>query len=103
MRHYEYGLQCDVVKLLRDEGCVAFHIANERNGGIADARRMKAAGVVKGAPDLVAWIHHQVWWFELKTPTGKRSIEQECMEDLAKELGVHYKLVRCINDIKELI
>ena len=103
MKYKEWDLQVEIVKLLREAGCVYFHIPNERNGGIADARRMKAGGVVKGAPDIIAWIRHQNWWFELKTPKGKRSVEQECMEDVAKELGVHYKIVRCIEDVQELL
>lgn len=108
MKHAEWDLQVQVVKLLRDAGWVVFHIPNERNGGIADARRMKAGGVVKGAPDLICFgtPHHMkivCFWLELKTPTGKRSIEQECMEDVAKLLGVHYKVVRCIEDVQELL
>lgn len=103
MRHAEWDLQVEVVKLLREAGCVYFHIPNERNGGIVDSRRMKAGGVVKGAPDLLVYEpnkkHH---WLELKTPTGRRSIEQECMEDIAKRLGIDYRLVRSVDDIKDI-
>ena len=103
MKYEEWQLQQDVVKSLRDNDWVVFHIPNERNGGVADARRMKIGGVVKGAPDLIAWVRHQCWWFELKTPKGKRSIEQECMEELAERLGIGYRVVRSIDDIKDLI
>ena len=104
MKHAEWDLQVQVVKLLRDAGWVVFHIPNERNSGIADSMRMKAGGVVKGAPDLIAWDNHgYCWWFELKIPKGKRSVEQECMEDVAHNLRVFYAVIRSIDDIKKAI
>lgn len=103
MRHEEWQLQQEVFKTLRDKGWVVFHIPNERNGGVADARRMKAGGVVKGAPDLVGWVGCNCWWFELKTPKGKRSIEQECMEEVAERLGINYRIIRTLEDIEDLV
>lgn len=104
MRYSEWNLQCDVVKLLRDAGWVVFHIPNERNSGIADSIRMKAGGVVKGAPDLVAWDKHgYCWWFELKAPKGKRSVEQECMEDVAHKLHIFYAVIRSTEEVKKAI
>ncbi len=103
MRHEEWQLQQEVFKALRDKGWVVFHIPNERNGGVADARRMKSGGVVKGAPDLVGWDRCNCWWFELKTPKGKRSIEQECMEGVAEKLGINYRIIRTLDDIEDLV
>lgn len=104
MRHQEYALQCEVVKLLRDNGWVVFSIPNERNQGISDSIRMRASGLTKGAPDLIAWNKEsKCYWMELKTPTGRRSIEQECMESVAKKLGIKYILVRSIDNVKKII
>lgn len=104
MKHNEYALQCEVVKLLRDNQWVVFSIPNERNQGISDSVRMRASGLTKGAPDLIGWAKDkQCWWLELKTPTGRRSIEQECMEDLAEKLGIKYILVRSLDDVQKIL
>lgn len=104
MKHDEARLQMDVVAYLRGCGCVVISVPNERNMGIADAKRMQAMGLTKGAPDLLVWdVSAKPYWFELKTPQGKRTIEQECFEQLAKELGIAYKVVRNLKDVEEMI
>lgn len=105
MKHLEYQLQRAVVKKLREHGIVVFSIPNERNMGVSDSVRMRNAGLTKGAPDLICWDSTtQCWWLELKTPTGKRSPEQMCMEYIAIEkLNIKYKVVRTLNDIDELL
>ena len=103
MKHDEFVLQHLIVTTLRSWGMVVFSIPNERNAGVSDAVRMRATGLTKGAPDLVCWSRNgKCWWMELKTPTGKRSPEQECMEDVAHRIGVEYKVVRSVNDIKDI-
>jgi hypothetical protein len=103
MKHEELELQQTIVKQLRDWGMVVFSIPNERNCGISDAVRMRSAGLTKGAPDLVCWSRNgKCWWLELKTPKGRRSPEQMCMETLAKSLKIGYNVVRSVDDIKEL-
>ena len=83
---------------------IVFAIPNERNQGISDAVRMRASGLTKGAPDLICWnISGKCHWLELKTPKGKRSIEQECMEELAGILNINYLLVRSIDDVKKIL
>ena len=104
MRHEEYRLQTEVVKLLRDAGWVVFSIPNERNQGISDAVRMKASGLTKGAPDLICFDKYGAcWWFELKTKKGKRSAEQECMEDVAHRLHIFYAVIRSTDEVKKAI
>ena len=103
-KHDEYKLQVEVVKYLRAKGWVVFSIPNERNLGVADALRMRASGLTKGAPDLIAWLptghgYGIPYWFELKTDKGRRSPEQECMESIAAELDVNYKVVRKLEDL----
>lgn len=102
-RSDEYKLQVEVVKTLRSRGVLVLSIPNERNAGISDAVRMRASGLTKGAPDLVCWTPRgECWWLELKAPKGVRSQEQKCFEDIAGQLGIGYKLVRSLEDIKDI-
>lgn len=106
IKHKEYELQVQVVEHLRRDGWVVFSIPNERNMGIADAFRMRASGLTKGAPDLVAWLptghgYGIPYWFELKTKEGRRSPEQECMEAVAQELDINYKIIRKLEDLPD--
>lgn len=99
----EYELQVQVVKALRDRGCLVFSVANERNSGVADALRMRASGLTKGAPDLICWTTDgQCWWLELKAPKGVRSQEQKCFEILANQLNIGYILVRSLEDVERI-
>ena len=104
MKHNEAKLQQKVVAYLRSQGCVVISVPNERNLGIADARRMQSMGLTKGAPDLLVWdINGKPYWFELKTKQGKRTLEQHCFEHLASQLNITYRVVRDITDVKDLI
>lgn len=100
MKHDEAELQAEVVAYLRGKGWIVFSIPNERNLGAADALRMRATGLTKGAPDLILYEPNGVChWVELKTPKGKRSLEQECFERIANDLGIQYHLIRCVEDV----
>lgn len=102
-RSDEYKLQVEVVKALRSRGILVFSIPNERNSGVSDAVRMRASGLTKGVPDLMAWdSNRQCWWLELKTPTGVRSPEQKAFEDVARAYHIEYKVVRSLEDIKDI-
>lgn len=98
-------LQEATVRMLRDHGVLVFSVPNERNCGIADALRMRATGLTKGAPDLVCWTANGVcWWLELKAPKGVRTPEQKCFEAIANKLKIKYQLVKKIpEDIKGLL
>lgn len=103
MTHAEARLQREVVHELRSHGWLVLSIPNERALGIADIKRMEAMGMTKGAPDLMAWdLQNNPWWFELKTPRGKRSPEQICFEHTAAELGIGYRVVRSVHDVQDL-
>lgn len=104
MKHDESKLQQEVVDYLRSKWCVVISVPNERNLGIADAKRMRSMGLTKGAPDLLVWdTNGKPYWFELKTQQGKRSLEQHCFEHLASQLNITYRIVRDIKDVKDLI
>lgn len=103
MKHDEADLQVEIVKLLRDNFVPVFAVRNERNEGMADAVRSEKMGRAKGAPDLIAGKDGKCWWLELKTKTGKQSLEQKCFEALAPMFGAKYLIVRSIEDIKEIL
>lgn len=103
MKHDEFVLQHLIVTTLRSRGMVVFSIPNERNAGVSDAARMRATGLTKGAPDLVVLKDNaRCIFLELKTPTGKRSPEQEAFAETIQRLGFEYRLVRSVDDIKDI-
>lgn len=102
-RSDEYKLQVEVVKALRSRGVLVFAVPNERNAGISDAVRMRASGLTKGVPDLMAWdCNRECWWLELKTPTGVRSPEQKAFEEVARVYHIGYKVVRSVKDVEDI-
>lgn len=103
MKHAEADFQIALVQLLRENGVPVFAVRNERNEGMADAMRSERMGRAKGAPDLIAGKNGKSYWLELKTKTGRQSMEQKCFEELAPSFGAKYLVVRSFDDIKELL
>ena len=103
MKHAEADFQIALVQMLRENGIPVFAVRNERNEGMADAMRSERMGRAKGAPDLIAGKDGKSYWLELKTKTGKQSMEQKCFEDLAPSFGAKYIVVRSFDDVKELL
>jgi len=62
-----------------------FHIPNGEYRSISVAKRLKAAGVVAGIPDLYIPRYHL--WIEMKTETGKLSKDQEAMHTYLRRIG----------------
>lgn len=103
MRHLESELQIQIVDYLLANGIFCMHIANERNTGVVELKRLARMGVKKGAPDLIVFVNGRWHWWELKTTTGKQSLEQKCFMGLASKLGVEYHIVRCLQDATNLV
>lgn len=103
MKHAEADFQIALVQMLRENGIPVFAVRNERNEGMADAMRSERMGRAKGAPDLIAGKDGKSYWLELKTKTGKQSMEQKCFEDLAPSFGAKYIVVHSFDDVKELL
>lgn len=103
MKHAEADFQIALVQMLRERGIPVFAVRNERNEGMADAMRSERMGRAKGAPDLIAGKDGKSYWLELKTKTGKQSLEQQCFQDLAPLFGAKYLVVRSFDDVKELL
>ena len=74
------------------------HIPNQSTRG-----RQRWAGLLPGAPDLVAVKRGRVLFLEVKTAKGKVSEKQSEVHDLLRLHGMEVRVVRGIDDIMDLI
>lgn len=103
MKHEEYNLQVQVVETLSKHKIPVFSVPNHLlKNGLAELKREMKAGLRKGAPDLIAGVNGKTYWLELKTDKGRRSLEQEAFAGIADKFGAGYRLVRSIEDIRDL-
>lgn len=104
MKHEEYDLQCQVVAALSAAWIPVFSVPNHllRNG-VAELNREVRAGFRKGAPDLIAGKNGKSYWLELKTPKGRQTLEQQAFAEIAPNFGAEYRVVRSLDDIKDLL
>lgn len=103
MKHDEFDFQCLVVSSLEHAGVPVFSVPNHlMRNGLAELRREMKAGFRKGAPDLIAGKNGKSYWLELKTPVGKQSAEQVAFSSVARLFGAEYRVVRTLDDIKDL-
>lgn len=103
MKHDEFDFQCLVVSSLERAGVPVFSVPNHlMRNGLAELRRETKAGFRKGAPDLIAGKDGKSYWLELKTPTGKQSAEQVAFSSVAHLFGAEYRVVRTLDDVKDL-
>lgn len=104
MKHDEHIFQCKVVEHLTKLGIPCFSVPNHLlHSGLAEAKREIAGGLRKGAPDLIAGINGKTYWLELKTDTGRQSIEQMAFQQLAPVFGATYIVVRKLEDLNDII
>ena len=79
-----------------------FHIDNNssdrRTGNLK-----KAQGVVRGVSDFIIVINGLVIFIEMKTEIGSQSTHQVVFERMITERGHIYKLVRSVQEFKDLI
>jgi hypothetical protein len=62
---------------------------------------LKGTGLLKGASDLIMVVEKNVFWIEMKTPTGRQSPEQKAFELSVKNLGFDYLLFRSLEEFQE--
>lgn len=52
-----------------------------------------------GLPDILVWVHGgPMMCWELKSPTGEQSKEQEAFEAEVQSMGHEYHVVKCLED-----
>ncbi|WP_373077246.1 VRR-NUC domain-containing protein [Fusobacterium varium] len=65
--------------------------------------RALAKGTKKGFPDILVLKDSRCIGLEVKTSKGKQSKEQEEMENLMKEHGADYYVVRSLEEVQQII
>jgi Holliday junction resolvase len=94
----ESELQRALVQVLSSAGWLVMHIPNQSTRG-----RQRWAGLLPGAPDLVAVKRGRVVFLEVKTQRGKVSEKQSEVHDLLRLHGMEVRVVRNVDDIADLI
>ena len=95
----------DYLQLLEKQGKLFLHRVN--NMGVYDpkrkAYRVFPKGAKKGFPDIIIIKNGLFIGLEVKTSKGKQSKEQEEMENLMKEHGADYYVVRSLEEVQQII
>ena len=66
-------------------------------------RHHQSLGSHRGLSDLTAIKCGRTVWIEMKTPKGKLSAHQETFRDAVEAAGGEYRVVRCLEDIADLL
>lgn len=98
MKHEEHALQCVIVRYLLLNNVYCFAIPN---GGRRDARegaRLKKEGVLAGVTDIGIVLYDEVFFIEIKTPTGRQSKSQKDFQENVERLNHQYQIWRSLDD-----
>jgi len=76
------------------------------NGGFRNPReaaQLKATGTVKGVADLIYFAPDgKTYAFEIKTATGRQTLEQQIWEQKIKNAGVKYFICRNLTEFQNI-
>ena len=110
MRRLEHLHQCATVKWFKwaypDMDGLLYAIPNGGKRGIAEAKRLKAEGVVAGMPDLhLAYptAQHPGLYIEMKTSIGTVSPRQKVIMSKLTEVGYRTQVCRSFDEAKAVI
>jgi len=103
----EARIQQEIVFWFRNEFCLTHHnprccifsIPNEAEGKSAMMYK-KSIGLLAGASDLIILMPNRCIFVEVKTDSGKQSEKQLDFENIVKNLGFDYLLVRSLETLK---
>lgn len=83
---------------------LAFHVPNERQGGIGAVMHFRAMGVLAGVADWLIFPRNgRKIAIELKDATGPQREAQERFENEWKATGGEYYLVRTLEDFQRTV
>lgn len=107
----EDQIQAEIYKWFHNKYCTklnnpSFCIFAVPNGGLRtkhEAMKLKATGTVAGVSDLIVLKPNKAIFVEVKTDIGRQSEEQKKFEEIVKNLGFEYHLVRSLEDFKKII
>lgn len=60
-------------------------------------------GAMAGVSDLICVTPQKVLFIELKSKTGRQSVEQKAFEEKIKSLGFEYHIIRSLDEFENLI
>jgi len=92
-RNSERSLQNAIVKALDLLGFLVIHIPNQYSKG-----RVRDAGFVSGAPDLIVLKDGKVFFLEIKTQTGRVRASQKLFAERVRQHGFDYFVIRSLDD-----
>lgn len=104
-------LQAEIFKWYHNNFCLPKHtprhyIFSVPNGGLRNKReavKMKATGLKAGVSDLIVLQPNRTIFVELKTPIGRQSDKQKEFEQIVRDLGFEYHLVRSLDEFKNIL
>ena len=104
----EHKLQVMVIELLEIMGKKgAFYCFSIPNAGIRTLRmgaRMKREGLRSGLADLGVMLPGgRMAWMEMKTKTGRQSIEQKNFQQICLALGHQYAIARSFEEAEKIL
>tara|TARA_R110000772_G_scaffold188838_4_gene299947 strand:- start:7371 stop:7703 length:333 start_codon:yes stop_codon:yes gene_type:complete len=80
-----------------------FHVPNGGSRNAREGAKFKTMGVIRGVSDFLFIYQSNLYAIELKTISGRQSVEQLNWAQLVSNEGVHYLVVRSLDDFKDLI
>lgn len=103
----EHKIQDEIMKYLRKNGFVVVRINSSmlwtEEGNPVRSYLIFGLGVSYGFPDLLAMKGDKYFLFEVKTPKGKLSINQQKVKKFFEQHNVQYNIVRDISEVKRII
>lgn len=102
----EDQIQAEIYKWFHNKYCTKlnnprFCIFAVPNGGLRtkhEAMKLKATGTLSGVSDLIILLPNKTYFIEVKTEVGRQSEEQKKFQEIVKNLGFDYVLVRSLEN-----
>ncbi len=82
--------------------CVIFSVPNE-GMDIREQRKKIATGLMAGVSDLIVVLPDVVLFIEVKDDRGTQKPKQKDFEEIVKNLGYNYHIVRSLEDFQKII
>jgi len=82
--------------------CSIFAVPNDSSSKEETMRKL-ATGMIAGVSDLIVLQPNKCMFFEVKTDIGRQSDKQKDFENIVRNLGFEYHLVRSLDDFKNII
>ena len=90
----------------RPYSCLLFAVPNGGGRSRIEASIMKGEGVVSGVSDMLLLVpntHYHALCIEMKTETGRQSLNQKAWQQMVEEVGYMYVVVRSFEQFKEVV